>query len=263
MRVNRWTIGRRFVQCAVIGLLLAPLWSRSVFEGTLSAASLFGLQLSDPLATLQVLLLTGSLTVTLLAGTAIVLVFYGLLGGRVFCGWVCPVHLLTDLADLFPWTRRLPRWSLTGKVLALAVTALLSLAFGVPAFETLSPIGIAARALTFGAGSALLVLALILLAEGVLVRRLWCRSICPLGGFYALLGRLGLLAVVYRPERCTQCGLCRQVCFVPEVLEPVLAGSALRVHAGDCTRCGACIGACPERALTLGLRKPFSIRRLS
>jgi len=263
MRVNRWTLCRRAVQLSVVGLLLVPLWRPAVFEGNLAAASLFGLQLSDPLATLQVLLLTGTLTGTLLLGTGIVVVFYGLLGGRVFCGWVCPVHLLTDLADLLPAPRRLPRWPLGGKGMALTVVPLLSLAFGVPAFETLSPIGIVARALTFGAGSALLVLALIVLAEGVLVRRIWCRSLCPLGGFYALLGRFGLLAVAYRPERCTQCGLCRRVCFVPEVLDPVLAGAALRVHAGDCTRCGACIGACPEQALTFGLRKPFSKGRLS
>jgi len=263
MRVNRWTIGRRVVQCAVVGLLLTPLWSRTVFEGTLSAASLFGLQLSDPLATLQVLLLTGSLTGSLLVGTAIVLVFYGLLGGRVFCGWICPVHLLTDLADLLPWTRRLPRWPLSGKLAALVVVLLLSLVFGVPAFETLSPIGIATRALTFGAGASLLVLLLIVLAEGVLVRRVWCRSLCPLGGFYGLLGRLGLLAVAYVPARCTHCGLCRKVCFVPEVLDPALAGSELWVHDGDCSRCGACVGACPEKALAYGLRKSFSLRRLS
>jgi len=258
MRVNRWTIGRRAVQLSVVGLLLVPLWRPDRFAGNLAAASLFGLQISDPLATLQILLLTGALTGTLLAGTAIVVVFYGLLGGRVFCGWVCPVHLLTDLADLFPWCRRLPRWPLGGKTAVLAVVLLLSLLFGVPAFETLSPIGIAVRALTFGAGSGLLVLALIVLAEGALVRRLWCRSLCPLGGLYALLGRLGLLAVAYRQDRCTHCGLCSKVCFVPEVLEPALAGSALRIHAGDCSRCGACIGTCPERALAFGLRKPFS-----
>jgi len=263
MKVNRWTIARRLVQLAVVGLLLSPLWSRTVFEGNLAAGALFGLQLSDPLATLQVLLLTGSLTLALLAGTGIVLAVYGLLGGRVFCGWVCPVHLLTDLADLFPWTRRLPRWRLSGKFTALAVTAALTLAFGVPAFETLSPIGIASRALTFGVGPGLVLLVGIVLAESLLARRIWCRSLCPLGGLYALLGRVGLLAVAYRPERCTHCGLCRQTCFVPEVLEPALAGRALRVHAGDCTRCGACIGVCPEQALAFGFRKPFSKGRLS
>ena len=38
----------------------------------------------------------------MLLGAAIVLVFYPLVGGRVFCAWVCPVNLVTDLAG---WLR--------------------------------------------------------------------------------------------------------------------------------------------------------------
>lgn len=249
MKVNRWTIARRVVQLAVLALLASPLWSQTLFEGTLASASLLGLKLSDPLAVLQVLLLTGSLSLTLLAGVGMVLAVYGLLGGRVFCGWVCPVHLLTDLADLLPWTRQLPRWPLAGKQAALVVTLLLSLLFGVPVFETVSPIGIAVRGLTFGGGQSLIVLLLIVLAELLLVRRVWCRSLCPLGGLYALLGRVGSLKVAYDSGRCIHCGRCSAACFVPEVLEPSLQSGAARVTAGDCSRCGACIGVCPTAAL--------------
>lgn len=250
MPVDRWSVVRRTVQVAVLLLLLSPWWSRAAFEGTLASAALFGLQLSDPLATLQVLLLTGTLTTALLVGCATVLIVYGLLGGRVFCGWVCPVHLLTDLGDLVPWTRRLPRWPLSGKYLALLLVFLLSLVFAVPAFETVSPIGIAVRSLTFGAGSGLVLLALIVAAEWLLVRRLWCRSLCPLGGLYALLGRVSPLKVAYAAALCIHCGRCRQVCFVPEVLAPCIDGGAARVCSGECSRCGACVGACPTAALS-------------
>jgi len=256
MKVNRWTVARRCVQLAIIALLASPLWGHALFEGTLASASLLGLKLSDPLATLQVLLLTGSLSLTLLAGVGLVLAVYGLLGGRVFCGWVCPVHLLTDLIDLLPWTKRLPRWPLSGKSLALLVTLLLSLLFGVPAFETVSPIGIAVRSLTFGAGGGLLVLLLIVVAEALLVRRLWCRSLCPLGGFYALLGRVGQLKVTYDAGRCIHCYRCSGVCFVPEVLTPSLENGRERIVGGDCSRCGACVGVCPTAALSFNvLRK--------
>jgi ferredoxin-type protein NapG len=37
------------------------------------------------------------------AGCAIVVVFYALVGGRVFCSWVCPVNVVTDAAA---WLRR-------------------------------------------------------------------------------------------------------------------------------------------------------------
>jgi ferredoxin-type protein NapH len=70
-------------------LLATPAFGWTFFEGNLGAAAIVGLQLSDPLAALQILLLTGTLTATMLSGTAIVLVFYGLLGGRVFLVAVC------------------------------------------------------------------------------------------------------------------------------------------------------------------------------
>lgn len=257
MRVNRWTIGRRCTQLLVLLLLATPAFGWSFFEGNLGAAAIVGLQLSDPLAALQILVLTGSLTSTMLIGTAIVVIFYGLLGARVFCGWVCPVHLLTDLVDMLPWPKKLSRWSLHWKTAALVLTAVLTLLLGVPAFETVSPIGIGARVLTFGASSSLIVLVLIVAAEFFLVRRVWCRSLCPLGGLYTQLGRIGPLAVSYDSGKCTHCGECLHVCFVPEVLTPCLDAQMNRVHSGECTRCGACVGICPDQALTFGIRNPF------
>ncbi len=257
MRVNRWTIGRRIVQLLVVALLATPAFGFAFFEGNLGSAALFGVWLSDPLATVQILVLTGALTTTLLVGTLVVLTVYGLLGGRVFCGWVCPVHLLTDLTDMLPWAKKRERINLRWKEIVLGLTLVLTLLLGLPVFETISPIGVAGRALTFGVSSSLVILVLIVLAELLLVRRVWCRSLCPLGGFYALLGRISPVAVAYRPERCTHCGRCESVCFVPEVLQPSLRESCKRVHAGDCSRCGACVGICPEGALKFGLRKPF------
>lgn len=262
MRVNRWTVGRRLVQCGVLALLASPALGLSFFEGTLGAASLLGLQLSDPLATLQVLLLTGSLALPLVTGSGIVLALYGFFGGRSFCGWVCPVHLLTDLADLMPGRRLRARWPLDWKYGALGLALGLTVLLGVPAFETLSPIGIAGRALSFGAAPEFGLLVVIVAAEWLLVRRLWCRSLCPLGGLYALLGRLGPVAVAYDRGRCTRCGVCRRVCFVPEVLAPSLDQGEGRIHSGDCSRCGACVGACPDKALTFGFRNPFSRWRI-
>lgn len=142
MKANRWTIGRRLVQILAILLLASPTLGWSFFEGNLGSASLGGLLLSDPLASLQILLLTGDLAGPLLTGTLVVLVFYGLLGGRAFCGWVCPVGLFTDLFE--PIARRTgrSRWGLHWKFGALAILLGLSLALGIPAFETLSPIAI-------------------------------------------------------------------------------------------------------------------------
>lgn len=256
MTVNRWRLARRSVQLLTVVLLATPAMGWHFFEGTLGSASLLGLKLSDPLAALQILLLTGSLTLQVVLGVSTVVVFYWLLGGRSFCGWICPVHLLTDLTDRLPGRGSLKRWGNGWKWGSLAVMVILSLVLGLPAFETLSPIGISGRALSFGPGSEISVLVLIVLAELFLIRRVWCRSLCPLGAVYAGLGRISPLKVVYHSELCTHCGRCQQVCFVPEVLDPPLLQGAATVQSGECTRCAACIGDCPVNALVFGYRKP-------
>ena len=43
-----------------------------------------------------------ALLLVLCLGAAIVLVFYLLVGGRVYCSWVCPVNPITDAAE---WLR--------------------------------------------------------------------------------------------------------------------------------------------------------------
>ena len=54
--------------------------------------------LADPFAVLQLLAAGGMLASNALLGSLITVVFYGLLGGRTFCAWVCPLNPVTDLA---------------------------------------------------------------------------------------------------------------------------------------------------------------------
>ena len=55
-------------------------------------------------------------------------------------------------------------------------------------------------------------------------------------------------------EACIHCNACKRSCLAdPVILEPVLAGEDAVVRAGDCMACGACIDACPTKALSFGL----------
>lgn len=253
MSFKRWTIARRAVQLAVVALLASPLTGLAIFSGNLAAADLLGLPLADPLAFLQALFGSRVLVLSYLASALTVVVFYFFLGGRSFCGWVCPVGLLTELADrLRKWLGTgkptLPltinRWTLTLVLVAAALTS-------VPLFEVVSPIGMVGRAIAFGTVLPLLFVGGILLCELVVSQRVWCRSLCPLGGLYALVGRFSPVRVGFSPERCTHCNDCLQVCPVQEVLLPSLEKGALQVTAGDCTRCMACQDVCPAKALTI------------
>lgn len=272
--VGKVTIIRRVVQLAMLVLFcLPPLlagWgvfglfaggdeqmptpADGVFFGSLSSSSVGGVTLFDPLAALEVFAASHSLEFAALAGALLVLVVYGLIRGRAFCGWVCPVNLLGEGAD---WLRRklgiavpertVPRR--TKMLVALAVVALSALV-GFPVFESVSPIGAVNKGLVFGGIAGAGTLVAVLVAELFFSRRIWCRSLCPLGGVYQAVGRAGQVNVAIDHEACIHCDRCKEVCLAdPLILEPAVDGDEPLVRAGDCMACGACVDACPTKAL--------------
>ena len=137
--------------------------------------------------------------------------------------------------------------------IALAVLGLSALT-GVPVFEAFSPISAVNKGILFGAVTGVWVLLAIVLTELFWGYRVWCRSLCPLGGFYEALGRFGQVNVKIDPVACIHCDACKHACLSdPAILEPALDGCDAIVRAGDCMACGSCIDARPTRALSFTL----------
>lgn len=255
MSFRRWWLPRRIVQGAALLLMATPLFGWSFFQGNLASASLLGLKLSDPLAFLQVVLAAKILVPAFAGAALLILILYFFTGGRSFCGWICPVNLVTELLD--PLRHKLTGeqfvWSPAMKYGALVITLVLTFITGAPLFEVLSPIGIISRAIAFASFSGMALLGGIILLELAGARRGWCRSLCPLGGFYALLGQYSPLKIRFTADRCTHCGECERACFVEEVLQPPLKEGTSLVTSGECTRCARCIDECPTGALSFGI----------
>lgn len=79
---------------------------------------------------------------------------------------------------------------------------------------------------------------------------------CPIAWAGGLLNRLSLLRVRLRPERCTDCNRCDEACYVAQLATGRSLHAAGQVNASTdytCSRCLACVGACPTGALTIGL----------
>lgn len=204
----RWTLARRALQLAVLGLFAGTarlgwtLAGEPLLDGTLSASEVAGtIPLSDPLALLERLAAGHMPTLTAGLGALIVLVLYSLLGSRTFCGWICPMNMVADAAE---WLR--VRLELKADVVRisnkvryglLAAALILSAATGTAAFEAVSPQAWIWRDLVFGTGLAALSAASAVFAlDLALMKHGWCGHLCPLGAFWSLVGRLTRSPVV-------------------------------------------------------------------
>lgn len=261
---HKWR-NRRWIALLVANLLFVVSYRFDVqlLEGALTASRFVGFHLIDLNSALQVMLAHKHIIVNLVIGTATIFVGWLLLGGRTFCSWVCPYHLLAEFAEKLHLKlaatklvsdQNINRWLRT---VFWAVFALLAAATGYTVFEAISPTGILSRALIYGPGLALLWVLALLVFEVFFVRRAWCRYACPIGLTYGVVGIFSPLRVKYRLEPCLHEGDCRKVCLVPHVLDTVIKGRApdTEVPIGpDCTRCGLCVDACPTGALTFEVK---------
>jgi len=258
----RYLFFRRFTQISILVLYFgANAWGWTVLKGNLSSSLFLNtVPLSDPYAGLQMLAAGAVMATDLLIGMLIVTVFYLLVGGRAFCSWVCPINIITDAAALLrrklgvdafskkqPASRNMRYW-------VLALSLIISAVMGVTAFEFISPISMFHRGIVFGLGFGWAAMLIIFLFDVFVLKNGWCGHVCPLGGFYSLVGQLSLIKVQHSEENCTLCMKCKVICPESQVLH-MIGKQSLPVLSGECTNCARCIEVCDDDALSFSIRK--------
>ena len=255
---------RRLTQFSVFTVMfLIPvlnLYEIYSVTGTFYSVNIGSLAIADPVVIFQALFASGSLTVSLLSA-AFFSVFAALLFGRVWCGWMCPYHLL---ADYVAWIRgklgltrrqKSPEASLvvadsfkanTWRFGFLILGTAAAGAIGIPVLNYVSAPGILSTeamilvkehslSLEFG------FIAVVLVLELLILPRFWCRLFCPTGTFLALFRgpftmKVGTSIREPRSACCKEIH-CSTAC--PMGLSPFREGDNLL-----CTNCGRCIDAC-------------------
>ncbi|MCW8854416.1 MAG: quinol dehydrogenase ferredoxin subunit NapH [Gammaproteobacteria bacterium] len=274
LAAHKWLLLRRISQLGILAVfLLGPWFGIWIVKGNLmSSLTLDVLPLTDPYVLMQSLFAGHLMEMTAITGALIVLAFYMLVGGRVYCSWVCPVNLITDAAN---WLRNKlaikggTQLSRNTRYWVLAMSFVAALATGTIAWELINPVSILQRAIIFGSVSAWMVVLAIFVFEAFVSQRGWCGHLCPVGAFYSLLAKFSLLRVnAYARNKCDDCMECFAICPEPQVITPALRGEEKNISSmimsANCTNCGRCIDICSKDVFKFDHRfnKKISIKVL-
>lgn len=185
------------------------------------------------------------------------LMLFGVILGRVICGFLCPFGLIQELLYKIPGPK-LKKSRFTAclskfKYIILAVFVIvIPLVYGYPGFcKYICPAGTLEAGIPLAAMDESIAAMLgalfnwktavlfIVLVEAVFIYRGFCRFICPLGAIYSFFNGISIFGIKVDSGRCTNCGRCTDVCKM-DIKKP-----------GDfeCISCGECIKECNERAI--------------
>lgn len=258
---HKWWLLRRASQLTALALFMAGPWLGIwLVRGNFASSDIAGvLRLSDPFILLQSAFAGWSIASPALIGALIIVAFYLLVGGRAYCGWICPVNVVTDTAQWLREKTGLTRDRKLNRRTRLAILVAVmgaSTLTGTMAWEFINPVTLLQRALISGIGIGWVIIVAVFLLDLFVSRRAWCSHLCPMGAFYGLVGRFSFTRVsAAKREACTDCGACFNICPEPHVITPALKGSgSTLITSGDCLNCGACIDSCHTGVFRMSTR---------
>ncbi len=201
--------------------------------------------------------------------SVLIVVLSVILLGRVFCAWICPSVLIRrvfgDTGTVLPRRDTAPNgvnWGSYASYGVLGGVLAASFWFRFPVFCLFCPVGLffgavyaGIRFFSLDSPSLELVLFPAMLVLELWVLKDWCRSICPLGALYSIIGSLNRsVRPVVNQDACLtskgiNCQACKRVC--PEGIDLLSKSNLFRPH--SCTKCLACRDRCPEKAIKIRL----------
>lgn len=194
------------------------------------------------------------------------MMLFGMVLGRLVCGFLCPFGLLQDLLHRIPIKKVKVNPKLDKVLRYVKYAVLLVLVLLLPVLirndfdmgETwfckyLCPAGaleglpliLANPALQSALGflfSWKMCVLLIVLISSTLIHRPFCKYLCPLGAFYGLFSKFSLYQMEIDNSKCIGCGKCESVC-------PMDVKCLKDMNSAECIRCGKCKAQCPVHAI--------------
>lgn len=194
------------------------------------------------------------------------LILLGVLLGRFICGFLCPFGWFQELLHKIPTkkisTKKLKPLTYIKYAVLLFMVILMPMliandvGMGDPFFcKYLCPQGVLEGAIPLAAVNSGIRAALgalfswklgiliTVIVLSVLFYRPFCKWLCPLGAFYALLNKVSLFGMKVDKHKCVSCGKCAKACKMDVDVTKTPDHT-------ECIRCGMCVRACPTKAVS-------------
>lgn len=277
-------IKRNIIQAAaalLTNLNIKGFFTGSIYKGASKQACVPGLNCYScpgavgacPIGSLQAELGKGRLRFP--AYVTGILLFFGVMFGRLICGFFCMFGLIQDLLYKIPVPKLVIPKKIDKPLRYVKYAILLMFVIILPLFlrdeyGTSAPYfcklicpagtlegGIPLVLLNTGLRSVIgflfrwkVSILIIILALSIFIYRPFCKYICPLGAIYSLFNRFSFYQMNLDRSRCIGCKQCERQCKMGVEITK-------NINSTECIRCGACINACKKGAISSG----FNLQR--
>lgn len=203
-----------------------------------------------------------------------IIILFGVLVGRLICGFFCPFGWFQDLLHKIPTkkfsTEKLKFLRYLKYVILFGVVWLAGILFvdktGVasPYFckyicpqgilEGGIPLSLANKAIRATLGHLFILKSTILalvVGLSIIYYRPFCKWICPLGAFYSFFNKISFYQYHVDQNKCISCGRCKKTCKMD--VDMSKCQDSL-----ECIRCGECMKVCPTCAISTSLSQKKS-----
>jgi len=235
-----------------------PVKAATSNNGSLWAYTILGVSLSDPLGLISELLNSVKFPVKYLLG-ALIPFLVTIILGRVFCSWLCPMHVIFSVtkkvrcaADRLGIPLFNIRIDQKTRIWVFFIGLVLSYLFGAWVWHFVLPyITFTHEIFSIVIFSCFTVgvyfLLVLLLFDFALAPGEFCRSICPTGFLLAWIGRVRLVRLKVDVKKCPPyCIKCKISC--PLGLYPKVDSEL-----NSCHLCMLCVNNCPSQSIKPGL----------
>lgn len=178
------------------------------------------------------------------------MVVFSIIGNKIFCGWICPLGCLQEIAyKISKGLNKIKLSFISSNSVRFSILALFFIylfSFGTNIYDLFNPFEL----FHWHLDTYILIIVSFVMVASLFYFRPFCHFLCPAGLLTWIFEHTSLFKIHINRGQCTRCKKCiiESPC---NAIDPILNEHSI---VPDCYACGTCIESCPEDALSFSLK---------